>query len=193
MKGVDFPPEEEDYTADPVELFFDLAFVFAFSRLVYHLVHHPDAEGFFQFVVIMTLIWIGWSQFTWSANAVPGNQRPIRALFLVGTVASIPMAASVTTAFGDGGLLGFAFSWFRPQCFDLRFQRFDLDRIGRACGLKLIAPVNQRSTQTLETFVRETVVFDIRFNRTGEQIETVKVRRVLSPDRGYGQPNCQKT
>lgn len=105
MKGIELPPEEEDFTADPVELFFDLAFVFAFSRLVYHLVHQPDAEGFWHFAVVITLIWVGWSQFTWSANAVAGNQRPVRALFLVGTAASIPMAASVTTAFDDGGLM----------------------------------------------------------------------------------------
>jgi low temperature requirement protein LtrA len=103
MKGVVVPPSEEDYTADTVELFFDLAFVFAFSRLVYHLVHHPDWAGVGEFVLLFWLIWMAWSQFTWSANAVPGNLRPIRALFLVGTVASVPMAASVTTAYGDGG------------------------------------------------------------------------------------------
>jgi low temperature requirement protein LtrA len=50
-----------------------------------------------------------WSQFTWSANAVAGNSRPVRVLFLVAAVASVPMAASVTTAFGDGGV-AFGFS-----------------------------------------------------------------------------------
>ena len=103
MRGVELPPEEEDFTADPVELFFDLAFVFAFSRLVYHLVHHPDWAGVGEFALLFMMIWLPWTQFTWSANAVPGNQRPVRLFFLLGTVASVPMAASVTTAFGDGG------------------------------------------------------------------------------------------
>jgi low temperature requirement protein LtrA len=49
------------------------------------------------------MIWIPWSQFTWSANAVAGNARPVRVLFLIGTVASVPMAASITTAFDGGG------------------------------------------------------------------------------------------
>ena len=105
MRGVQVPPPEEDFTADPVELFFDLAFVFAFSRLVYLLVHHPDWSGIGEFALLFTLIWLPWTQFTWSANAVPGNNRKVRVAFLVGTVASIPMAASVTTAFGDGGLM----------------------------------------------------------------------------------------
>ena len=39
MKGIVVPDREADFAADPVELFFDLVFVFAFSRLVYHLVH----------------------------------------------------------------------------------------------------------------------------------------------------------
>jgi low temperature requirement protein LtrA len=103
MKGLLVPDREEDFTADPVELFFDLAFVFAFSRLVYHLVHHPDWTGVGEFALLFILIWLPWTQFTWSANAVSGNQRPVRVLFLVGTVASVPMAASVTTALDDGG------------------------------------------------------------------------------------------
>jgi low temperature requirement protein LtrA len=104
MRGVIVPPQEEDFTADPVELFFDLAFVFAFSRLVYLLVHHPDWAGVGEFALLFTLIWLPWTQFSWSANAVPGNNRKVRLAFLVGTVATIPMAASVTTALGDGGL-----------------------------------------------------------------------------------------
>ena len=51
MRGIDVPPYEEDFTADPAELFFDLSFVFAFSRLVFHLVHDPTLKGFGEFVV----------------------------------------------------------------------------------------------------------------------------------------------
>jgi low temperature requirement protein LtrA len=104
MRGVQIPPQEEDFSADPVELFFDLAFVFAFSRLVYLLVHQPDWTGVGEFALLFPLIWLPWTQFTWSANAVPGNNRKVRIAFLVGTVACVPMAASVTTAFDDGGL-----------------------------------------------------------------------------------------
>jgi low temperature requirement protein LtrA len=38
-KGIELPPLKDDFTADPVELCFDLAFVFAFSQLVSLLVH----------------------------------------------------------------------------------------------------------------------------------------------------------
>lgn len=103
FSGIPVPDREEDFAADASELFFDLVFVFAFSRLVAHLVHHPTWEGVGEFALLFALIWMPWSQFTWSANAVAGNSRPVRVLFLVATVASVPMAAGVTTAFGDGG------------------------------------------------------------------------------------------
>jgi low temperature requirement protein LtrA len=103
VRGIVVPDREEDFAADPVELFFDLAFVFAFSQLVAHLVHHPDWAGVGEFALLFVMIWLPWTQFTWSANAVSGNTRSVRALFLIGTVASVPMGASVTTALGDGG------------------------------------------------------------------------------------------
>jgi len=41
MNRIELPPREEDFTADPVELFFDLAYVFAFSQLVALLIKEP--------------------------------------------------------------------------------------------------------------------------------------------------------
>lgn len=105
MKGLVVPEQTEDYTADPVELFFDLAFVFAFSQIVHMLIVHPDWEHIGKAALIFLLLWLPWTQFTWSANAVPGNQRMVRVAFLVATVASVPMAAAVETAFDGSGPL----------------------------------------------------------------------------------------
>lgn len=103
MKGLVVPSRNEDFTADPVELFFDLAFVFAFSQLVSHLVHHPTWTGASEAALLFLILWLAWSTFTWAANAVSGNRREVRAVFLVATAASVPMGASVTKAFGSGG------------------------------------------------------------------------------------------
>lgn len=103
MRGLDVPAPTEDFTADPVELFFDLAFVFAFSQLVYLLVHDPTWGGAAKAALLFLIMWFAWSTFTWGANAVSGNAREVRAIFLIATAASVPMAASVTTAYGSGG------------------------------------------------------------------------------------------
>lgn len=103
MKGIVLPERTEDFTADPVELFFDLAFVFAFSQLVGLLIHEPNWTGAGKAALLFGLLWLPWSQFTWSANTVPGNNRAVRVIFLLATAASVPMAAAVTTAFDEGG------------------------------------------------------------------------------------------
>jgi low temperature requirement protein LtrA len=103
MRGIVVPERTEDFTADPVELFFDLAYVFAFSQLVGRLIHEPTWTGVGKVALLFGLLWIPWQQLTWSANAVSGNGRAVRLIFLVATVASVPMAAATTTALGSGG------------------------------------------------------------------------------------------
>lgn len=104
MKGVVVPEREHDFAADPVELFFDLAYVFAFSQLVSHLLGHAGWNGFGEFGLLFLMVWLPWTQFTWSVNAVSSSNRAVRAYLLVATVASVPMAGSIPAAFGDGGL-----------------------------------------------------------------------------------------
>ena len=45
MEGIELPLLTEDFPADPVELFFDLTYVFAFSQLVSLLIHEPTWAG----------------------------------------------------------------------------------------------------------------------------------------------------
>jgi low temperature requirement protein LtrA len=76
MRGLVAPEKTEDYTAAPVELFIDLAFVFAFSQIVHMLVVHPDWEHVGKAGLIFLPIWLPWTQFTWAANAVLQHFRP---------------------------------------------------------------------------------------------------------------------
>ena len=97
------PDPDQDFAANPVELFFDLAFVFAFAQLVGALVADPTLSGVAESALLFLMLWLPWIQFTWSANATSGNSRPVQLVFLVATAASVPMAASISTAFGPGG------------------------------------------------------------------------------------------
>jgi low temperature requirement protein LtrA len=103
MKGVVLPEITEDFTADPVELFFDLAYVFAFSQIVATLIGDPSWGTVGEAALVFALLWLPWQQLTWAANAISGNGRPVRLLFLAATVASVPMAAATSDALGDSG------------------------------------------------------------------------------------------
>lgn len=58
MKGIPLPERTEDFTADPVELFFDLAYVLAFSQLVGLLVERPSWSGAGRVALLFALLWL---------------------------------------------------------------------------------------------------------------------------------------
>lgn len=145
MKGIELPPLTEDFTADPVELFFDLAYVFAFSQLVGILISDPTWAGVGRAALLFALLWLPWQQLTWAANAISGNGRPVRLLFLAATVLSVPMAASTSTALEGGGkvfaltLAGIMLLGFRMQTLGDSGRSEIRDAIYRWIGPNLVA------------------------------------------------------
>ncbi|MCP4436915.1 MAG: low temperature requirement protein A [Actinomycetia bacterium] len=121
MKGIILPERTEDFTADPVELFFDLAYVFAFSQIVSTLINDPTWSGVGEAALVFALLWLPWQQLTWAANAVSGNGRRVRLIFLAATVASVPMAAATSDALGDSGTV-FAVSLAAIMCLGFAIQ-----------------------------------------------------------------------
>jgi low temperature requirement protein LtrA len=88
--------------ADFVELFFDLVFVYAITRITSYTAHHLDASHIPISVITFWLIWWGWTQFTWSLNAANTKLAHVRLLVLLATGVAFVMASSVGEAFGDG-------------------------------------------------------------------------------------------
>jgi low temperature requirement protein LtrA len=97
-------------SADPVELFFDLAFVFALARLVGFIHDDLSAVTLLRALVLFALLWWAWSQFTWAANAVGTSTRGVRVVMLAATVATVPLGAAIPAAYEQAGVV-FALSW----------------------------------------------------------------------------------
>ena len=93
-------PDEQG--ADFVELFFDLVFVYAITRITAYTAHHLDASHIPIAVLTFWLIWWGWTQFTWSLNAANTRLSSVRQLVLLATGVAFVMASSVGDAFGEG-------------------------------------------------------------------------------------------
>lgn len=92
---------ETEQGAGFVELFFDLAFVFAITEVTALTAHHLDAGGVARSVLIFWLIWWGWTQWTWALNSADTDHGTVRVGTLVATGTAFLMAASVDQAFGD--------------------------------------------------------------------------------------------
>lgn len=96
-----------DQSADFVELFFDLVFVFAITRVTHLTAQHLDLQAVGQSLLIFWLVWWAWTQFTWSLNSADTSLRDVRVGTLVSTAVAFVMAASVDHAF-DSDVLWFA-------------------------------------------------------------------------------------
>ena len=89
----------EDQGATFVELFFDLVFVFAITQVTHYAAHHLDLSGILRTVAVFWLIWLAWSQYTWTLNAANTDHQHVRVVTLVATGVAFAMAFSVENAF----------------------------------------------------------------------------------------------
>jgi low temperature requirement protein LtrA len=103
-------PAPVEHPVDPLELFFDLVFVFGFTQVTTLLAASPTGAGLGHALLILTALWWAWASYAWLTNTIdPGEGRPTAAM-LVATAAMFVAAIAVPGAFGgDAILFGVAF------------------------------------------------------------------------------------
>jgi low temperature requirement protein LtrA len=85
----------------PLELFFDLVYVFAIGQLSHHLVEHVDARTSAETVILALAVFYAWYMVAWGTNWLDPDPLPVR-LALVGLMfASLLMSVAIGDAFGD--------------------------------------------------------------------------------------------
>jgi low temperature requirement protein LtrA len=85
----------------PLELFFDLVYVFAISQLSHDLVAHVDARTGAETVILALAVFYAWYMVAWGANWLDPDRLSVR-LALVGLMfASLLMSVAIGDAFGD--------------------------------------------------------------------------------------------
>src|ERR671921_1377833 len=85
----------------PLELFFDLVYVFAIGQLSHHLLAHVDLRTGAETAILALAVIHAWYMATWAANWLDLDRLPVR-LFLLGLMfASLLMSAAIPDAF-DG-------------------------------------------------------------------------------------------
>ncbi len=101
---------DDEQGADFVELFFDLVFVFAITRITHLTAEHLSVSQVLQSVLIFWLIWWGWTQFTWALNAADTRNPEVRMVTLIATAVAFVMATATDQVFGPG-VMWFAVSY----------------------------------------------------------------------------------
>ena len=106
--------DEADHRVQPMELFFDLVFVFAITQLSHYLLEHLTLAGALQTAVMFLAVWWAWMYTAWATNWLDPERAPVRLILAAVMLGSLVMAAAMKRAFGDYGL-GFALAYCAIQ------------------------------------------------------------------------------
>ena len=89
----------------PIELLWDLVFVFAITQVTTLLSHELTWAGFGRSMLVLALVWWAWSAFVWAANAADDDSPALRAILLVGMLLIFVAGLALPHAFGDESTL----------------------------------------------------------------------------------------
>ena len=104
--GSDERAEEEEDISNPLELFFDVVFVFAFTQVTTYLSNHLHWMGMVRGLALVAVLWWGWVAYSWLTDSIPtGEVLSQRVAVLTATVVMFAVALAVPNAFGSAGLL----------------------------------------------------------------------------------------
>lgn len=115
----DMPPIDEAPTAaappddmrvSNFELFFDLVFVFALTRITEKVAEEPSWSELGRGVLIFAVLWWAWGAYAWLTNAMPTDRMVPRLVVLGSMAAMLVVALAVPTAF-DVSSTAFAFGY----------------------------------------------------------------------------------
>jgi len=96
-------PVEERVT--PLELFFDLVFVFAITQVTTLLSDDSTAGGMLRGMLVLGALWWAWAAYAWLTNTLNPEEGAVRLAVFAAMGGMLVVALAVPEAFGDHGVL----------------------------------------------------------------------------------------
>lgn len=89
----------------PLELFFDLVFVFGLTEVTTFLIDDPTWHGLSRAVLLLGVLWWAWEGYAWLTNTIDAEEDAVVAAMLAAMAAMFVAALAVPEAFGRRALL----------------------------------------------------------------------------------------
>ncbi len=97
--------EHDEHAVTPLELFFDLVFVFALTQVTVLLTHDPTWVGLLRGVLVLSAVWWAWGGYTWLGSTLDVDEGGVRLAVLAAMGAMLVVALAVPRAFREDALL----------------------------------------------------------------------------------------
>jgi low temperature requirement protein LtrA len=98
-------PVEQEQRVTALELFFDLVFVFAITRVTGFLYHDPSWARLLQAFALLAALWFAWTGYAWLGNTAGSDEGPIRVVLLVVMAPLLVASLAVPHAFTSDALV----------------------------------------------------------------------------------------
>jgi low temperature requirement protein LtrA len=102
---------EAKQEVSPLELFFDLVFVFAITQVSGFVSHDATWTRLFEGLAILAVLWFAWESFVWLANTAASDEGAVRVVLLSTMGALLVASLAVPHAFGENALV-FGLAYF---------------------------------------------------------------------------------
>ena len=96
---------EREQRVTPLELFFDLVFVFAITQVTSLMSADPTWSGLGRGLLVLTAVWWTWAAYAWLTNTLEPEEVGVRVAMFAAMAAMLVVALAVPGAFGDHGVL----------------------------------------------------------------------------------------
>jgi low temperature requirement protein LtrA len=95
----------DEHEITPLELFFDLVFVFAITQVTGLLAAHPTWGGVLRGMLVLAALWSAWNGYAWLTSALDVDEGGVRLTMLASMATMLVVALAVPGAFGDSAVL----------------------------------------------------------------------------------------
>src|SRR5918996_4518102 len=96
---------QREQRVTPLELFFDLVFVFAITQVTLLMSDNPEWWALGQGLLILAALWWSWTGYAWLTNTLEPEEGPVRAGMFAAMAAMLVVALAVPEAFDAHGVL----------------------------------------------------------------------------------------
>jgi low temperature requirement protein LtrA len=96
---------DDEHRVTPLELFFDLVFVFAITQVTSTLADDPTWGGVVRGLLVLAALWWAWGVYAWLTSAADVDEGGVRLTMLASMAAMFGAALAVPGAFGDDAVL----------------------------------------------------------------------------------------
>ena len=97
--------ESAEERVTPLELFFDLIFVFAITQVTGFVVADPTWAGLVKGLLVLGVLWWAWAAYAWLTNTINPEEGAVRIAMFAAMAAMLVASLAVPDVFGDDAFL----------------------------------------------------------------------------------------